>query len=104
MPLPRKSEEQGFHWVYRTGAHDPRKKDQSAAPVFHASCNSCLTELQSSTPEDLNDQLEDHRTRHETELLQDQDSETTETRGGDAFRDVKIIGTQQNLPRIPPTS
>lgn len=107
MPLPgrpRNSEDDSYHWVYRTGPHDPVKKDISTEPVLHASCNSCLTDLTAATREELDAQLEQHKSDHFEDFLEEHVDETVDlgTRGGDAFQDLRRVGTVQNLPKIPP--
>lgn len=48
-----------YHYVYRTGKHDP-KNQVTTDPEYHSSCNLCLTDLCSDSPEGLQVLREKH--------------------------------------------
>ena len=49
-----------YHFVYRTGVHDPMRRQISTAPEYHSSCNWCLTDLTAKSSGELAVMQADH--------------------------------------------
>lgn len=83
-----------YHYVYRTGDHDPlNQKPDTLDPVFHSSCNRCLTDLDAPSAEKLAELLQQHADKHEGKPLPVEEKPKRRRSPSDQLREIRRLDT-----------